>query len=100
MSNRVGIYFTPKAEEDLERIYKYSYLTWGLEQAERYQDDLYFAINEIEHSPEIGKLYFGKNEVYQTLVVRKHIVYYKQKEDKIIVIRILHGSMDRERWME
>jgi len=35
------LFLSPKAEDDLEEIFTYTYLNWGLRKAENYQDQLF-----------------------------------------------------------
>jgi len=43
---------TPQAEIDLEDIYNHTFITWGLNQAEKYQDELFQSIENILHNHE------------------------------------------------
>ena len=36
---------SPANEKDLEEIYLYTFEEWGINQADKYQDELYYAFN-------------------------------------------------------
>lgn len=99
MHKKLQLYITPKAFEDLELIYEYTFLRWGTDQAEIYQDTLFNVISELLIHPIIGKIYETETLSYRTLVFQKHIIYYRQEELRIVIVRILHSSMDRDKWI-
>ena len=45
---------SPKATIDLEEINEYTFLTWGIAQAEKYQDELFQSMISISSNPKIG----------------------------------------------
>lgn len=92
----MALLFQPKAEEDLELIYSYSELSWGIEQAEKYIDRLYSSMVELLKYPQLGSKYVTETQSYRKIVVDKHIIYYRITEKHIIVVRILHSKMNRE----
>ena len=100
MPNKLRLHLTPQAEDDLESIYHYTTMEWGIEQADLYQSVLYAGMIELLSQPAIGKLYKTKTQDYRTLAIKKHLIYYRQEDVRIVVVRILHGSVDRERWIE
>ncbi len=100
MPNKLRLYLTPKAEDDLEEIYFYTLNEWGFDQADLYQDIISAGMMALKLHPEVGKLFQTKNGAYRTLSIKKHIIYYTLEDKQIIVVRILHGSMDRERWID
>jgi len=84
----------PEAKEDLEKIYKHTFYNWGLEQAEKYQDDLYNSFQLISSKEKTGKSYSFGDKPYHKLHVRKHLVFYHIENDSCIIVRILHESID------
>ena len=85
---------SPQAVKDLESIYEYSFTRWGFSQAEKYHDELYNYIIEICQNPKIGSFYYFKEGNYRKLNSNRHIIFYRQSNKEIIVIRILHEKMD------
>ena len=85
---------SPQAVVDLETIYEFTFLSWGLKQAEKYQDDLYDHFVSISHNPEIGSIYYYKEGNYRKLKCNKHLIFYRTEKSKCFVIRILHERID------
>jgi len=84
----------PEAEKDLEKIYEYTYLTWGLEQAEKYQDDLFHGMQLLLEQNKLGIIYPYSNILYRKLHVNRHLIFYRFDKQSCTIIRILHDSMD------
>jgi toxin ParE1/3/4 len=88
-------YLTNKAVEDLGEIWNYTIETWSENQAEIYYSLLIDSCQELAYNPNQGKSYeiVEKNVLgYKT---GQHIIFYRMvTENKIEVIRILHGMMD------
>ena len=85
---------TPKAQFDLEEIYDYTFMTWGINQAEKYQDELFDSMLSITKNPKIGAVYYFKKGNYRKLNRNKHLIFYRVKGEECIVTRILHERMD------
>lgn len=85
---------SPRAILDLEEIYEYTLLTWGIKQAEKYQDELFDAMLEVASKPTIGSIYYFKKGNYRKLNINKHLIFYRPEDNDCIVIRILHERMD------
>ncbi len=90
----VKLLIKPEAEKDLEKIYEYTFLTWGLEQAEQYQDDIFHGMQLLLEKNELGKIYPYSTIPYRKLHVNRHLIFYRFEEQSCIVIRILHDRMD------
>ncbi len=97
MQSKLSLLLRPKVLEDLEEIYSHTFNEWGVEQAERYQDDLYNAMSNLVMYPELGRVYDVETGSHRTLPVRKHLIFYKKVKNKIIVTRILHMNVDKNR---
>jgi len=85
---------SPKAIIDVEEIYEYTFLTWGVAQAEKYQDELFQSMISISNNPKTGSLYYHKKGNYRKLNVNRHLIFYRLTNKECIVIRILHERMD------
>ena len=84
----------PEAINDLERIYEYTYAKWGAKQADRYQDELYGGMQTIQVNREIGVEYVSKPGGYRKYQVKKHLLFYRNEGEAVIVVRILHEQMN------
>lgn len=87
-----------EAENDLEKIWNYTFETWSIEQADRYINLIFEEIEYICKTPTSGKDFSYVRENYMRTKVKSHFIFYKinQKEKQIEVIRILHQRMDVE----
>jgi len=52
-----NLLISPQAEQDLEEIFYHTFITWGTDQAEKYQDELYFAMQLILKNNTLGEVY-------------------------------------------
>lgn len=87
---------SPQAIKDLELIFEFTLLTWGIEHAEKYQDELHSTMETILINPTMGSLYYFKKGNYRKMNVNRHIIFYRETETECIIIRILHERMDLE----
>ena len=87
-----------KAKSDLIKIAKYSQLTWGQAQRNSYLKILDNSFQLLTDDPEIGINCDYIRDGYSKYPLANHVIYYKaHKENQIIIIRILHKSMDVNR---
>jgi len=84
----------PKAENDLENIYVYSYKAFGQIRSERYICDLSAAFQQLAESAALGRDRSLVRKDIQVYPVNSHVIFYKTTSFGIIVIRVLHKSMD------
>ncbi|MCR5562887.1 MAG: type II toxin-antitoxin system RelE/ParE family toxin [Desulfovibrio sp.] len=87
---------TPLAEADLEEIWQYTFRHWSLEQADAYVRRIVAAIAGLARGDAVG-LRTDVRPEYWKYHVGLHVVYFRQSETFLDVIRILHGRMDVER---
>lgn len=85
---------SPKAINDLEEIYEFTFMSWGIVQAEKYQDELFSMMITITENPSMGSPYYFKEGNYRKINVNRHILFYRQNENECFVVRILHERMD------
>lgn len=79
---------------DLERVYQYSFDYFGIEKAESYVLDFDKAFRSISENIKIRLTYNELREGVRGFQINFHIIFYKRLGDQMIVIRILHRSMD------
>jgi toxin ParE1/3/4 len=92
-----NIVLTPKAKVDLSEIWDYTLSQWGSEQAEKYVRELWSAIQA-----QVNNHYFATDISYLRrgyLKIRSgsHVVFFKVTGSEIVVVRILHQTMDFDR---
>jgi len=85
------------AKDDLIAIGKYSEQMWGADQKRKYLDGIKQSLKSLAQNPALG---IHRDEVDQGLrshPVERHMVFYRESVNEVIVVRILHQSMDVER---
>ncbi len=86
-----------KANEDIEKIWLYTYENWSLEQADRYYNFILDEIEFIAENFESGKSADYIKKGYRATLVKSHIIFYKKSKRNIVeIIRVLHQRMDVE----
>ncbi|WP_437891408.1 type II toxin-antitoxin system RelE/ParE family toxin [Phytobacter sp. V91] len=89
------IELTPKANEDLESIWLYGFEMFGMEKADRYILHLSSVFGHIaQHRAGRRREELGQD--IRSFPSRQHVIFYKEDEQAIIVIRVLHHSQDVE----
>ena len=87
-----------KAKSDLIKIAKYTQLTWGQTQRNNYLKVLDNSFQLLAAEPELGINCDDIREGYSKYPQASHVIYYKEhKADQILIVRILHKSMDVNR---
>ncbi|NKB26858.1 MAG: type II toxin-antitoxin system RelE/ParE family toxin [Rhodobacteraceae bacterium] len=81
------------AENDLSEIWWYTARTWGEAQANLYTGDLNAAFQNLASGGSSGRAYHGREGYYRYTVAR-HVIFFKEGDEGIIVMRILHQRMD------
>ena len=87
---------TPLAEADLEAIWAYTARQWSVDQAEVYTNDIFDLFEDIAAGKKAGRPALVR-EGYFKAFVGKHTIYFRIQGELIVIIRILHQSMDVER---
>lgn len=86
-----------KANEDIEKIWLYTYENWSQEQADRYYNLILDEIEYIAENFESGKSVDYIKKGYRATIVKSHIIFYKKSKHNIVeIIRVLHQKMDVE----
>ncbi|MGM0423010.1 MAG: type II toxin-antitoxin system RelE/ParE family toxin [Pseudomonadota bacterium] len=86
-----------KAVQDLYEIGQYTQEHWGKDQRIAYFDRMNRAFSRLAKTPERGRSAQHIRAGYHCYPVEKHIIFYQIKDDTILIIRILHQSMDLPR---
>lgn len=96
MAVNAGYYLTPRAEADLEDIWRYTQRRWSTPQADKYIRDFLKVFSELAAAQHVGQK-CDVRDGYFKFPVGAHVIYYRQASDAIEVIRVLHGRMDVNR---
>lgn len=84
----------PEAENDLMKIFESTAMNWGLDQAEKYQDELFAGMLLITKQEQLGKEYPYAETPYRKLHVKRHLIFYRVEDQTCVIVRVLHDSMD------
>ncbi len=93
----VSYSLTREADLDLEEIYEYTIHKFGLEQADKYLLGLHDRFQILVQNPMLGRSADEVKAKLRRFEYQSHIVFYVSDIDKILVMRILHQSMDVEK---
>ncbi|MFK4754124.1 type II toxin-antitoxin system RelE/ParE family toxin [Oceanobacter antarcticus] len=86
---------TAAARKDLIDIGRFTSEKWGKRQRDKYLKQLDDAFKLLARQPEIGRDADDIKAGYKKFSQGSHIIFYRAgMESKIVVIRILHNSMD------
>jgi toxin ParE1/3/4 len=88
--------FSPAAVADIGAIWDYTAETWGVRQADRYLDDIRSACVALAYGERVGRR-VDVLDGYLKYPVGRHLIFFRQVGPGIVVIRVLHQSMDVER---
>ena len=83
----------PKAVEDMEVIWLYSFKNWSADQADSYIDDLTEAFEFLAQNVRAGTACDYIRESYRRYPIKSHIVFYRETAYGIEVMRVLHSRM-------
>lgn len=83
-----------KAQRDLKDIWLYTHANFGLEQADKYFDELEIGMDTIQKNPKVGRRCDGIREGYRHYKINQHYIFYTVAENTIRIIRVLHQSMN------
>ena len=90
-----------KANQDIEKLWLYTFENWSLEQADRYYNLILDEIEFISENFESGKSVDYLKKGYRASIVKSHIIFYKKSRRNIVeIMRVLHQKMDIENRIE
>ena len=91
MPGSSGWVLRPAAEADLADIWLHGAANWGVEQAERYADGLFALFDLLVDFPEMAREREEFSPPVRIHPTGAHLVIYRRTDEKIEIIRILHG---------
>ncbi|WP_118986962.1 type II toxin-antitoxin system RelE/ParE family toxin [Photorhabdus sp. CRCIA-P01] len=93
-------FLKPKAEQDLEAIFEYSYQEFGLERAYQYIKNIDRAFHTLAEAPGLARNYSHVRPGVKSFPVASHIIFFRLMANGITIVRVLHQSMDYQRHIE
>lgn len=86
-----------KADEDLTAIYHFSYERFGEAKADAYLIALEECFQHLSENPALGRSIGMIRKNYFRYEHISHSIFYVWKKADILIIRVLHNSMDAKR---
>lgn len=86
-----------KAVSDLDGIYEYTILNFGLEQAQAYLLGLHERFRILADNPVVGRSASQLAPKLRRHEYQSHVVFYLPKETGALIVRVLHSRMDAKR---
>lgn len=98
--SKLALHLSSEALSDLEKIWVYTYKKWSKEQADRYYVLLIDEIEFLRRNYNSGKSAEYIRLVYRISFVKSHLIFYTVVDDrKLSITRILHQSVNIEKWL-
>ena len=89
-----GIRVTPRAQDDLKNIGRYTERQWGKRQRNTYLKALEKRFGWLAENPQLGKHRKDVAEGYYSFPQGEHVVFYLIGDEAIDIIGIPHKEMD------
>lgn len=86
-----------KAAADLDEIYEYTILNFGLTQAKIYLLGLHERFGTLADNPAQGRSAAQFAPELQRFEHQSHIIFYVPEKKGLLIVRVLHQSMDVQR---
>lgn len=84
------------AAADIEAIFERSLIDFGLVQTELYVASLEQCLTLLGENPKMGSSAEDIRTGYRRFSHKSHVVFYREAERGILVVRVLHSRMDVE----
>jgi toxin ParE1/3/4 len=85
---------TPRAEQDLKNIARYTLKIWGKEQRDTYLRAMDRRFGRLAQHPQQGKPRSDAHPGYYSYPQGSHVIFYLIRHDGIDIIGIPHRRMD------
>ena len=82
------------AHADLKSIATYTQERWGVRQRNAYLKEIDRIFHSLAKNPVMGRACDEILEGYRKFPHGVHVIYYKQLESELLIVRILHATMD------
>ncbi|MES1156866.1 MAG: type II toxin-antitoxin system RelE/ParE family toxin [Alphaproteobacteria bacterium] len=87
----------PGARADLRKIWRFSKERWDEHQADKYIRDLHAKFAQAAANDALGAPCDDLRPGYLRIKAGSHVIFFKRTADLIVVVRVLHQSMDFQR---
>ena len=83
-----------QAALDLDEIYEYTTLNFGLTQAQSYLNGLHERFGFLAQQPMLGRSAGQVAPNLRRYEYRSHVVFYVPHSEDVLIVRVLHQNMD------
>lgn len=90
----------PEAENDLKEIGRYTRRTWGKEQGRKYLRSIHEKVLTLADNPNLGVMRDDVATGYRSAHTGHHHIFYRVERDTVVIVRVLHESMDVQRHLD
>lgn len=88
---------TRQADSDIIDIYVRGATEFGVAQAERYHEGLVATFALLQANPRLARQYTAFDPPVRMYPYNAHLIVYRDLEDAILIVRVLHGRQEWER---
>jgi toxin ParE1/3/4 len=88
------LFLTDQAKADMRALTLYTEKTWGALQKRKYRQALHDRLAQIRRNPTLGTSRDDLKPGLRGLISGRHVIYYGETADLIVVFRVLHARMD------
>lgn len=82
---------------DTGGIYEYTIANFGLSQAQRYLNVMHERFGDLARQPMLGRAASRLAPNLRRYEYRSHVVFYVPDPEGVLIVRVLHQSMDVQR---
>ncbi len=94
-----GARLSSRAAADLAEIAEFTIESFGIEQAYRYKKGLEECFRRFTENPELGQSAEELASGLKRYPYKSHMVFYTVDEHGVLIVRVLHQSMDYGRYL-
>jgi toxin ParE1/3/4 len=95
-----GIRLSPKAEADLEDIWRFGAAEWSPVRADQYLDGLIALFDLLLSMPRIARERTEFSPAIRIHPTGQHLVIYRIEDDHLHIVRVLGGRQDWQRLLK
>lgn len=88
-----------RADHDLVLISQYTTSEYGTVQARKYRDQLRSCFQSLLDNPHLGSSAEEIAPRLRRIRQQAHVIFYLVEADSVLIVRVLHHSMDFERYL-
>ncbi len=86
-----------RAAHDLADIADFTIAEFGVEQARKYRDQFRACFDSLLENPMLGRSAGELAPGLRRIRQQAHVIFYLPTQDAVLIVRVLHQSMDFER---